>query len=135
MRSPRDILASARTIAVVGASDDPAKPGHRIPAALRRRGWQIVPVNPNDTVVLGEMTYPSISALPEGVDVVEVFRPSDEAPEIVREVARRGIPAVWLQEGIVSEEAAALATANGLDYVENTCMGTLAHNLDIHAPK
>ena len=131
--TPVEILRSARTIAVVGASDDPAKPSHRIPAALRQRGWEVVPVNPNDPEVLGVPSVPSVAALPEGVDVVNVFRPADEAPGIVREAAERGVKAVWLQKGIASDEARALAEAAGVSYVENTCMGVVAAANDLRA--
>lgn len=126
MRTPSEILEQARTIAVVGASDDPGKAAHRIPALLRDRGWRILPVNPNDPEVLGVTSVASVADLPDGVDVVEVFRPSAEAADIVREVVARGIPAVWLQAGIASDEARAVAAEAGIDYVENACMGHLA---------
>lgn len=134
MRTPEEILRQARTIAVVGASDDPAKAAHRIPVLLRDRGWRIVPVNPNDPEVLGIPSVASIADLPDGIDVVDVFRPADEAPGIVRDAIARGIPAVWLQQGIVSAEARALAEEAGLDYVENDCLGKLAAFLDAHPP-
>lgn len=134
MPSPREILEGARTIAVVGASDDPHKPAHKVPALLRDRGWRILPVNPNDPEVLGVPSVASIAELPDGVDVVEVFRPAGEAPDIVRAVAERGIPAVWLQTGIVSDEARALAAAAGMAYVEDECMGKLAALEDLRPP-
>jgi predicted CoA-binding protein len=134
VRPPEEILANARLIAVVGASDDPAKPSHRIPRGLLDRGWRLVPVNPNDPVVLGLPSVPSVAALPDGVDVVEVFRPAAEAPGIVREAAARGIPAVWLQTGLLSPEARAVADEAGLDYVEDTCMGVVARRHDLHPP-
>lgn len=126
MRTPSEILVHAKTIAVVGASDDPGKAAHRIPARLLERGWRILPVNPNDPEVLGVTSVASVADLPDGVDVVEVFRPSEETPDIVREVVARGIPAVWLQAGISSQEARAVANEAGIDYVENECMGHLA---------
>ena len=126
MRTPSEILEQATTIAVVGASDDPGKAAHRIPAQLRDRGWRILPVNPNDPEVLGVASVASVADLPDGVDVVEVFRPSEEAADIVREVVARGIPAVWLQAGIASDDARAVAEEAGIDYVENDCMGHLA---------
>lgn len=126
MRTPAEILSQARTIAVVGASDSPDKAAHRIPESLQARGWRIVPVNPNDPEVLGTGTVRSVEELPDGVDVVDVFRPAEEAPDIVRAVVARGIPAVWLQLGIVSEEARKVAEDAGIDYVENVCMGKLA---------
>ena len=134
MRPPEEILRSARTIAVVGASDHAEKAAHRIPVALRDRGWTILPVNPNDPEVLGVPSVASIGELPDGVDVVDVFRPGDEAPDIVRAAVQRGIPAVWLQAGIRSEEARVLAEEAGLDYVENECMGKLAVLHDLRPP-
>jgi len=132
--TPVEILRGARTIAVVGASDDPAKPSHRIPVALRERGWTIVPVNPNRLTVLGTESYKSVSDLPDGVDVVEVFRPSDEAEGIVREAVARGIGAVWLQKGIASPAAKAVAESAGVTYVEDTCMGVVVRANDLTAP-
>lgn len=134
MRTPSEILRQATTIAVVGASDDPAKAAHRIPARLRERGWRILPVNPNDPEVLGVPSVASVADLPDGVDVVEVFRPSEEAADIVREVVARGIPAVWLQQGISSQEARAVANEAGIDYVEDECMGHLAVAEDLRPP-
>lgn len=132
--TPVEILRNARTIAVVGASDDESKPAHSVPVALRERGWRILPVNPNDPVVLGVESVKSVSDLPDGVDIVEVFRPSEEAAGIVREVVARGIPAVWLQLGIASEEARAVAEAAGVAYVENACMRVVAAANDLHPP-
>jgi hypothetical protein len=129
-----EILRDARVIAVVGASDDEAKPSHRIPLALRERGWTILPVNPNDPVVLGVPSVPSVSDLPDGVDVVEVFRPAEEAEGIVREAAARGVKAVWLQQGIVSPAARAAAAEAGIEYVEDACMGVVARANDLRAP-
>jgi predicted CoA-binding protein len=134
VRTPREILEQATTIAVVGASDDPFKPAHAVPVALRDRGWRILPVNPNDPEVLGVPSVASVAELPDGVDVVEVFRPSDEAPDIVRAVIARGIPAVWLQLGIASAEARALAEEAGIDYVEDTCMKVTAVREDLRGP-
>ena len=134
MRTPSEILEQARSIAVVGASDDPAKPAHGVPVVLRERGWRILPVNPNDPEVLGVPSVASVAALPDGVDVVDVFRPADEAPDIVRAAIARGIGAVWLQAGISSPEARALAEEAGIDYVESTCMKVVAVRHDLHAP-
>jgi predicted CoA-binding protein len=126
MRSPQDILKTARTIAVVGASDAEDKAAHKVPVALRGRGYTILPVNPNDPEVLGVPSVASVADLPEGVDVVEVFRPSEEAADVVRAAVARGIPAVWLQAGIASDEARAVAEEAGIDYVEDTCMAVVA---------
>ncbi len=118
-----DIYRSTRTIAVVGASTDESKVAHRIPAYLQSQGYRIIPVNPGSDEVLGDEAVDSLSEIAEPVDVVDVFRPADEAPGIAREAVAIGAKVLWLQEGIVSEEAAELARAGGLDVVMDTCMG------------
>ena len=123
MRTPRQILAEAHTIAVVGASRDPQKPAHWVPKMLQEQGWHIVPVNPHTGRLLGERAYARLSDVPVPVDVVEVFRPAAEAEELVREAAAIQAGAIWLQLGIVSLEAQQLAKELGLDYVHDTCMG------------
>ncbi|GAA0709291.1 CoA-binding protein [Dactylosporangium roseum] len=123
MRTARQILAEAHTIAVVGASRDPQKPAHWVPKMLQEQGWRIIPVNPYADRLFGEHAYARLADIPEHVDVVEVFRPSGDAPEIVREAAAIGAGAVWLQLGVISEEAGRLARSAGLGYVEDTCMG------------
>ncbi|GGM68301.1 hypothetical protein GCM10007977_082620 [Dactylosporangium sucinum] len=123
MRTAREILARARTIAVVGASRDPLKPAHWVPKTLQEQGWRIVPVNPFASEVLGERAYARLADIPEPVDVVNVFRPAREAPELVRQAAAAGARAVWLQPGIASAAARRLAHDAGLDYVEDCCIG------------
>lgn len=123
MRTPRQILAEAHTIAVVGASRDPQKPAHWVPKMLQEQGWHIVPVNPHAGWLLGERSHARLSDVPVHVDVVEVFRPADEAEELVREAAAIEAGAIWLQLGIVSPQAQQLAKELGLDYVQDTCMG------------
>lgn len=123
MRTPRQILAEAHTIAVVGASRDPQKPAHWVPGMLQEQGWHIVPVNPHADTILGEHAYARLADVPIHVDVVEVFRPPNEAPEIVRTAAAIGAGAVWLQLGLVSPDARQIAGKAGLDYVEDVCMG------------
>jgi predicted CoA-binding protein len=118
-----EILEYAKTVAVVGASRDPGKPSGKIPYVLQHRGFRIVPVNPNAEGVLGETTYASLLDIKEPVDVVDVFRPAAEAPGIARQAVAIGVKALWLQLGIVSEEARSIAEAAGLDYVEDLCMG------------
>jgi predicted CoA-binding protein len=119
----RAIYADTATIAVVGASANPEKPAHTIPAYLREVGFRIVPVNPAAEEVLGVTAYPRLEDVPVPVDVVEVFRPSAEAPEIARSAVAIGAKVLWLQEGIVSEEAAAIAREGGLRVVMDRCMG------------
>jgi len=124
MRTARQILADARTVAVVGASRDPLEAAHWVPGMLQEQGWRIIPVNPHAVALFGEHVYARLADIPCHVDVVDVFRPAAEAAEIVREAAAIGAGAVWLQPGIVSTEARRLAQEAGLDYVEDTCIGT-----------
>ena len=116
------ILRSARTIAVVGLSANPRRPSHGVARYLQRVGYRIIPVNPNVAEVLGERAYATLSELPEPVDVVEVFRRSEFAGAIVDEAIAIGAGAVWLQDGVVDEAAAARARAAGLDVVMDDCM-------------
>jgi predicted CoA-binding protein len=116
------ILRSARTIAVVGLSANPRRPSHGVARYLQRVGYRIIPVNPNVAEVLGERAYPTLSALPSPVDVVEVFRRSEFAGAIIDEAIAIGAGAVWLQDGVVDEAAAKRARAAGLDVVMDDCM-------------
>src|SRR2546421_3907084 len=116
------ILKSARTIAVVGLSANPRRPSHGVARYLQRAGYRIIPVNPNVAEVLGERAYPTLGELPGPVDVVEVFRRSEFAGAIVDEAIAIGAGAVWLQDGVVDEAAAARARAAGLDVVMDDCM-------------
>jgi predicted CoA-binding protein len=117
------IFAETRTIAVVGASADPSKPAHTIPRYLQRQGYRIVPVNPRGGELLGEPVARSLAEVDGPVDVVEVFRPAEEAPRIAREAVEAGAKVLWLQLGIVSEEARQVAEAAGLTVVMDRCMG------------
>lgn len=124
-----DIYRSTRTIAVVGASTDESKAAHRIPAYLQSRGFRIIPVNPGSEEVLGEQAVGSLTEIAGPVDVVDVFRPSEEAPDIAREAVAVGAKVLWLQEGIESEEAAEIARDGGLAVVMDTCMGATHRRL------
>jgi predicted CoA-binding protein len=117
------IFAETRTIAVVGASADPSKPAHTIPRYLQRQGYRIVPVNPRGGELLGEPVARSLAEVDGPVDVVEVFRPAEEAPRIAREAVEVGAKVLWLQLGIVSQEARQVAEAAGLTVVMDRCMG------------
>ncbi len=117
------IYANTTTIAVVGATNDESKPGNFIPRYLQSQGYRIVPVTPAHAEVLGEPTVASLSDLEVPVDVVDVFRPPREAPELARTAADIGAKVLWLQPGIVSAEAAAIAEAAGLSVVMDRCMG------------
>jgi predicted CoA-binding protein len=119
------ILESASTIAVVGLSRDPAKAAHAVPASLQAAGFRIIPVHPEATEILGERVYRRLADVPEAVDVVEVFRPSREAAGIAEQAVAIGAKALWLQQGIVSAEARAIAERGGLAYVEDSCMAVV----------
>lgn len=123
MDNTERILRDFRTIAVVGLSRDPSKAAHAIPARMQRAGFRVIPVNPFVADVLGEKSYASLSQVPFSVEVVLVFRPAEDAPAIAKDAVAIGAKALWLQQGIVSEEARALAEAAGLLYVEDRCMG------------
>jgi hypothetical protein len=125
MRSPRDILCEALTIAVVGASRHPHKEAHAVPHQLLKHGWRVIPVNPSVEEIWGERSYPLLAEIPEPVDLVNVFRPSEEATDVVRQAVEISPGAVWLQQGIVSAEGRKLAAEAGLDYVEDTCIAVV----------
>ena len=127
----RTLLEAARTIAVVGASANPAKAANRIPASLIEAGYRVIPVNPTADAILGEQAYPTLADVPVPIDIVDVFRPTDEAPDIARQAAAVGAKALWLQLGVASDEARAVATEAGLDYVEDRCIGAGVHQLGI----
>jgi uncharacterized protein len=131
-RAPAEILDYASTVATVGASSDPEKKANSVPARLLRRGFKIIPVNPGTGEILGITAYPDLASIPVKVDVVQVFRPSDEAPEIAREAVAIGARALWLQEGLSSEVARQVAEAAGLDYVEDRCMAAESDRLGIN---
>jgi uncharacterized protein len=117
------IYAETRTIAVVGASGDPSKPAHRIPRYLQSQGYRILPVNPRGGELLGEPVARSLAEVEGPVDVVDVFRPAEEAPGIARQAIEAGAKVLWLQVGIESEEARQEAEAAGLTVVMDRCMG------------
>jgi len=111
-----------RTIAVVGLSDNPAKPSHYVSEYMRRHGYRILPVNPSVERVLGEKSYPSLTALPVKPDVVNVFRLPNAIPAIVDEMLTLGLKNLWVQAGIVNEDAAAHAQAGGIRVVMDRCI-------------
>jgi uncharacterized protein len=120
-RSSKEVLERSTTIAVVGASRDPNKAGGSVPEGLQRRGFRIIPINPFAEVLFGERVYHSLAEVPERIDLVDVFRPAADAPEIARQAVAAGAKALWLQLDIRSEEARRIAEEAGLDYVENEC--------------
>lgn len=133
MRDAQQLLADAKVIAVVGASRDPRKAAHSVPLQMQRYGWRIIPVNPHADELFGEKVYRSVGEIPFPVDLVDVFRPAEDAVDVVRDAVAAGAPAVWLQLDIVSAEARRIATEAGLDYVEDRCLaveravGNLSH--------
>jgi Predicted CoA-binding protein len=125
-KTGREILERATTIAVVGASRDPNKAGGSVPAGLQRRGFRIIPINPFADELFGERAYRSLSEVPVKIDIVDVFRPASDAPEIARQAVAVGAKALWLQLDICSEEARRIAEAAGLDYVEDECTAVVS---------
>src|SRR2546426_8401206 len=125
-RPAPDVLASAKTIAVVGASRDPRKAGGSVPEGLQRRGFRIIPINPFADELFGERVYRTLADVPEKVDLVDVFRPAADAPDIARQAVAIGAKALWLQEDIRSAEARRIAEAAGLEYVEDECTAVIA---------
>jgi len=117
-----EILNSSRTIAVVGLSPEPDRPSYRVARYLKKQGYRIVPVNPGAKEILEEPCYPNLSSIPEVVDVVDIFRRSEEVPAVVEEAIRIGAKAVWMQEGVIDEAAAARAREAGLLVVMDKCM-------------
>ena len=125
-RNSHEILESVSTIAVVGASRDPDKAGGSVPFSLQQRGFRVIPINPYADMLFGEKVYRSLLDVPETVDLVDVFRPAADAPEIARQAAAVGAKALWLQLDIRSDEARRIAEAAGMDYVEDECTGVVA---------
>jgi len=118
----KEILRKYRTIAVVGCSRDPEKAAYQIPKYMKEHGYKVIPVNPSDGIILGEKAYGSLLDLDIPFDIVDVFRPSNEAVEVVKQAIKKKAKAVWLQLGIVNEEAAKLAKENGLEFVMDKCI-------------
>lgn len=117
-----EVLSSFRRVAVVGLSADPTRESHMVARFLKERGYTILPVNPSEESVLGEPCYPSLDDVPRPLEVVDVFRRSEFVREVAEQAARLGAKALWLQEGVVDEEAAELARRAGLRVVMDRCM-------------
>ena len=116
------LLAEAKTIAVVGLSGDVFRPSYGVAAYMQEHGYRIIPVNPKETLILGERCYPDLASIPEHVDIVDVFRRSEFVPALMREAIAIGARAVWLQEGVVHAEAVCEGRTAGLIVVENRCL-------------
>jgi predicted CoA-binding protein len=131
----RVLLSGNPTIAMVGASSKPDRPSHEIMNILVDAGFRVIPVNPRETAVLGRRAYPTLEAIPDPVDIVDVFRSASEAPAIADSAAKIGARVLWLQLGIVSEEAAERAAHAGLVVVMDKCIGQTVRRLRITASR
>ena len=118
----KEILTSAKTVASVGISGNPDKISNEVGKFLLDRGYDLIPVNPTTDEILGRKSYPDLSSVPEKIDVVQVFRRPEDVPPVVDEAIKVGAKAVWMQEGIVNEEAAQKARETGLQVVMDACM-------------
>jgi hypothetical protein len=116
------ILQEYKTLAVVGLSSKPTRPSHGVSEYMQQHGYRIIPVNPRESEVLGEKVYPTLDEVPEPTDVVVIFRRPEFVPEIVDASIRKGAKVIWMQEGIVHEDAAAHARAAGLTVIQDRCI-------------
>ena len=117
-----DILEKCKTLAVVGLSSKPSRPSYGVAAYMKAYGYRIIPVNPNEPSVFGEKAYPTLDEVPDAFEVVVIFRRSEFVAEVVEAAIRKHAKVVWMQEGVIHEEAAACARAAGLFVVQNRCI-------------
>ncbi len=117
-----DLLKQSKTIAVVGLTDNPLRPSYGVSDYMQSQGYRIIPVNPNVTDSLGEKAYPSLLDVPEKIDIVNIFRRPEAVPEVVDEAIQLNVPAIWMQEGVVHEEAAEKARQAGIFVVMDRCI-------------
>src|ERR1700761_5654431 len=118
-----DLFQNAKTIAVVGLSNNPTRPSLGVSRFLQRHGYRIIPVNPKETEVLGEKAYPSVKEIPDPVDIVDIFRRPARVPEVIDDVLQKeGIRCIWMQEGVINPEAAKKAEDAGLPVVMDRCI-------------
>lgn len=130
MRTPEEILRDAKTIALVGASPNPARPSHGVMRYLLAQGYRVIPVRPLDCeAVLGVPCVGTLAEVEEPIDLVDVFRRAEHTPAVAREAVEAGAKALWLQLGIRSEESARIAHDAGLDYVEDLCTAVVHRSL------
>jgi uncharacterized protein len=132
MRTPAEILAETRTIALVGASPRPERPSNAVMRYLLEQGYRVIPVRPHRREVLGVACVASLGEIEEPVDLVDVFRRPEFCPRVAEEAAAAGAKALWLQLGIVSPEARRIAEDAGMEYVENACTAVV-HRLHVKA--
>ncbi len=126
-----DMLNDAKTIAIVGASSNPERPSHGIMMMLQGQGYRCIPVNPNETEVLGEKAYASVLDIPGPVDIVDVFRRPAQTPEVADQAVKKGAKALWLQLGIANDEAAKRARDGGLRVVQDSCIAVVIRQLRV----
>jgi len=129
----RTLLTRATTIAMVGASANPEKPSHGIMKRMLAAGYRVIPVNPKEAEILGEKAYASLADIPVPVDIVDVFRRSEDTPGIADEAVAIGAKTLWLQLGVTSDDAAARAKAGGLTVIMDKCIGATHKALGIEA--
>ena len=131
-RELRILLGEAETIAVVGLSSKPGRPSLEVAAYLQDRGYRVLPVNPRETEVLGERAYPTLRDLPAdlAVDVVDVFRRAEDTPDIARDAVAIGAKVLWLQDGIVNDDARRIAEEGGLTVIMGVCIQRTKRRLD-----
>lgn len=122
MSIEEDILRNSRIIAIVGLSANPDRPSYKVANYLKENGYTIIPVNPGEKMILGEVCYPNLSSIPGCVDIVDIFRKPEDVLPIVLEAIELGVSAIWMQEGVINEEAANKAEEAGLKVVMNKCM-------------
>ena len=117
-----NILKEYNIVAVVGLSTDPNRPSHRVAKYLISQGYKVIPVNPDAREILGKRSYTNLSSIPEPIEIVDIFRRSEEVMPIVDEAIKIGAKVVWMQEGVINEKAASIAGNAGLQVVMNRCM-------------
>ena len=129
MEKIKEILKNAKTIAIIGCSNNPSKAAHRIPKYLQEEGYNIIPVNPNHDEILGEKSYKAISEIPQNIkiDIINIFRPSKDIKALIPDIKKRyesikDIKLIWLQEGIHSKEAKEFAKENNIEFIQSFCI-------------
>ncbi len=123
----QEIYSNYKTIAVYGMSTNPAKPAHNVPEFLDSKGYNIIPINPGADEIIGKKAYARLADIPDEIDILDVFRPSEQALGVVEEAVERkkakgDIKLIWLQEGIINDEAKKLAEENGIEFIQDKCM-------------
>lgn len=122
-----EIFSNNKTIAVIGMSKNTYKAAHTVPAFMMDQGYKVIPINPTVSEIMGLVSYSKLSDVPDTIDILNVFRPSEDVPDIVREAVERhktkgDIKLIWLQDGIYCDESKSLATLNGIEFVQDRCI-------------